>query len=376
MGSLDLIGGGGFSGVAAGPVRAAAAAQAGAGTTSELRADWREWVAENVLRGNTADSILQAMTKAGIDRGTAAAEINTAMNHPYLAAARKVGGGAGGPTLDNKLKKRDWVLDLYRRSARLSPATSDVPRVRRPSRQQFLDEYYAVNRPVVIQGAMDNWPAMKRWTADQLKARFGDRVVQVQANRDKDAAYEINQEKLKKEMTFGEFVDITESAGQTNNWYMTANNSGKNKATLRELWDDIILFPEYLSDSDPTNRGFFWFGPAGTVTPLHHDLTNNFMAQVRGRKLVRLIAPYELANLYNTRHCYSAVDLDHVDEERFPQFKDVRVIDVVIAPGDLLFLPVGWWHYVRGLDISITMTFTNFVFDNTFTSTYTTYSDI
>jgi len=43
---------------------------------------------------------------------------------------------------------------------------------------------------------------------------------------------------------------------------------------------------------------------------------------------------------------------------------------------DLLFLPVGWWHHVRGLEISITMTFTNFVFDNDFHSTYRTYQGI
>jgi ribosomal protein L16 Arg81 hydroxylase len=112
------------------------------------------------------------------------------------------------------------------------------------------------------------------------------------------------------------------------------------------------------------------------VTPLHHDLTNNFMAQVRGRKLIRLIAPCELADVYNNRHCYSQVDLDRIDLARFPQFRNVRIIDLVIGPGDLFFLPVGWWHYVRGLEISITMTYTNFVFDNDFHSYYTTYQDI
>ena len=32
---------------------------------------------------------------------------------------------------------------------------------------------------------------------------------------------------------------------------MTANNSGKNNEALKELWDDIILFPEYLRTDDP-----------------------------------------------------------------------------------------------------------------------------
>jgi hypothetical protein len=340
--------------------------------------EWRRWVAENVLLRNEPNSIVEAMVKNGIDRGSAVREVQAALDSPYIAAARKLGTSAGGASanMDAKLQKRDWVLECYRKAARQATTFGQVPRVPKLSRNEFLDNYYALNRPVVMTGAMDNWPAMTKWTADELKRRFGDRTVSVQANRNSDPNFEINSAKLRSEMTFGEFVDITETAGETNNYYITANNSGKNKDALKELWDDIVLFPEYLRDDDPSNRGFFWFGPKGTVTPLHHDLTNNFMAQVRGRKLVRLIAPYELPNLYNTRHCYSAVDLDKIDFEKFPLFKNVTVIDVVIGPGDLLFLPIGWWHYVRGLDISITMTFTNFVFDNDFYSFYKTYQEI
>jgi ribosomal protein L16 Arg81 hydroxylase len=223
-------------------------------------------------------------------------------------------------------------------------------------------------------GAMGDWPAMTRWNAAELKRRFGDRVVSLQANRDSDANYEVNMNRLRSQMTFGEFVDITE-AGETNNYYITAYNADANREALKEMWADIVPFPEYLRD-DPANRGFLWFGPKGTVTPLHHDLTNNFMAQVRGRKLVRLVAPYDLPNVYNHRHCYSSVDLDAIDYDRFPQFRGVTVTDVEIGPGDLLFLPVGWWHYVRALETSITMTFTNFLFDNDLHTSYQTYEEI
>lgn len=375
------FGGGGFGALGGGAVSTAGTAVAPAQPTQApppLSADWRLWVAENLLLGRTPDTILEAMRQAGLDDRTAVAEINSAANHPYLAAARKVGtfGDAAGATLENKVKKREWVLECYRRNARQSTTFGEVPRVRTPSRQEFLDNYYALNRPVVIQGAMDNWPAMHEWTAEKLKQRFGERIVEVQANRTSDKNYELNSVKHKKDMRFGDYIDVIEQSGETNDWYMTANNSGKNRETLKELWDDIILFPEYLRTDDPNGSGFFWMGPAGTVTPLHHDLTNNFMAQVRGRKLCRLIAPHDLADMYNNRHCFSQVDLDNVDYEKYPRFRDVRVIDVTIGPGDLLFLPVGWWHYVRGLDVTITMTFTNFIFDNDFYSFYSTYQEI
>jgi hypothetical protein len=366
-------GGGAVAGAQAGQVRQQSPGAGGGGISNE----WRRWVAENVLLRNAPQSIVEAMVKGGIDQQIAVREVQAALDHPYVVAARQLGKGAGdGGSAERQLQKRDWVLECYRRAAKQSTTHGQVPRVPKLSRQAFLDNYYTLNRPVVMTGAMDDWPAMTKWTGEQLKARFGDRIVSVQANRNSDANYELNSVKLRSEMPFGEFVDITETGGETNNYYITANNSGKNKDALRELWDDIVIFPEYLKDDDPANRGFFWFGPKGTVTPLHHDLTNNFMAQVRGRKLCRLIAPYELPYMYNNRHCYSAVDLDNVDKAKFPQFENVTVIDVEIGPGDLLFLPVGWWHYVRGLDISITMTFTNFVFDNDFYSFYKTYQEI
>lgn len=340
----------------------------------ELTADWLRWIAENVLTGKTPESIAEAMIESGFAPEVASAQVRAAREHPYIAAARRLGPGkvGNGELLEKRLEKRDWVLRSYRHAAGLSASFGNVPRVRAPSREAFLEQYYAVNRPVIIEGAMEDWRALTEWTGENLKRRFGDRMVEVQARRDTDALYELNQTMLREVMPFGDFVDITETAGQTNNWYITANNSGRNREALAELWQDFVPLTEYLTDG-PGNPGFFWFGPAGTVTPLHHDLTNNFMAQVRGRKLVRLIAPYELPDVYNHLHCYSAVDLDRVDADRFPRFRNAQVIDVVIGPGDLLFLPVGWWHYVRGLDISITMTFTNFVFDNDFSSFYSTY---
>ena len=59
----------------------------------------------------------------------------------------------------------------------------------------------------------------------------------------------------------------------TNDFYLTANNNSSNRKVLPELWDDIGRLPEYLQADQPS--GFFWMGPAGTVTPFHHDLTNN-----------------------------------------------------------------------------------------------------
>jgi ribosomal protein L16 Arg81 hydroxylase len=110
-----------------------------------------------------------------------------------------------------------------------------------------------------------------------------------------------------------------------------------------------------------------WIGPAGTVTPLHHDLTNNFIVQITGRKRVRLTPAAEVGKLYNHRHVFSEImDLEaaRVDTPRYPRLAELRSYDVLLEPGDVLFVPVAWWHQVTSLDFSVTITFTNFRWPN------------
>jgi len=48
---------------------------------------WRRWCAENVLRGQSEASMVQAMLKAGVELTTAIAEVRAAASHPYVRAA-------------------------------------------------------------------------------------------------------------------------------------------------------------------------------------------------------------------------------------------------------------------------------------------------
>ncbi len=68
--------------------------------------------------------------------------------------------------------------------------------------------------------------------------------------------------------------------------------------------------------------------------------------------------------------------MTNIDYARFPLLRNARIMDVILEPGEILFLPVGCWHFVKGLDMSITMTFTHFRFNNDFHSFYETYHEI
>jgi hypothetical protein len=68
--------------------------------------------------------------------------------------------------------------------------------------------------------------------------------------------------------------------------------------------------------------------------------------------------------------------MNQIDFERYPMFKQVKIHSLTLAPGEVLFLPVGCWHFVKALEISITMSFTNFHFNNDFSSFYETWGEI
>ena len=324
------------------------------------------WIAENIFLDSDLNSMHQTLLRHGFLEEDVVREMDAARNSPYVAGATR---------LKNRLQKREWILNIYRKLNQLDPRSHVVHRREKLSQQQFFDEYYSLNRPVIITGMMDDWPALELWNYSYLRNNFGDRVVEVQFGRSCDANYEVNGTKLRRMMRFGEYVDLIEQAGETNDFYMTANNSSQNKIALAELWKDIRRIPEYLTSSNPTD-GFFWFGPKGTKTPFHHDLTNNFMAQVVGRKRVRLVPSVDLGNMYNELHCYTSVDGGNIDYDRFPMLRNVQLLDVEIGAGEILFLPVGCWHYVEGLEVSITMSFTNFRWNNDFSSFYNTYQNV
>ena len=74
--------------------------------------------------------------------------------------------------------------------------------------------------------------------------------------------------------------------------------------------------------------------------------------------------------MHNDLHCFSQVDGRVVPPATRPPLDEPQIYELILNPGEVLFLPIGCLHYVYGIEISVTVSFTNFVFDNDYSSFY------
>ncbi|MFN3389871.1 MAG: cupin-like domain-containing protein, partial [Allosphingosinicella sp.] len=198
---------------------------------------------------------------------------------------------AQAPAAELTLKQRDWIMQAAMRQRQLSSRTAGVPRVRDLSGDEFLDHFYALSQPVVIEDAMAT--------------------------------------------------------------------AASDPATLTH---DLGRLAEYLASANGTMSR----EEIGNFTPLRFAPVNLMIAQVSGAKLAILAPPSETGLLYHRRDLVSDV-LDIADEERlaaFPLAREAMTFEVDLQAGDVLFLPIGWWHQTTALDAGAAVAFTDFRWPN------------
>jgi lysine-specific demethylase 8 len=216
--------------------------------------------------------------------------------------------------------------------------------------------------PFVVSGCLDHWPALSNrpWSDmvyfERLVGRR--RIVPIEIG----SRY-TDEEWSQKLVPFGAFLDQhifgTSAPGdiEIQPAYLAQHNL---LDQIPRLNRDIAV-PDYAlaaSEKEPIMN--MWFGPADTISPAHTDPYHNLYAQVVGFKYIRLFSPSETSRLYLSEGIMSntsRVDVEDPDLDQYPDFADAEYVDVVVGPGDLLFIPAGWWHHVRSLTVSVSISF-------------------
>jgi len=249
---------------------------------------------------------------------------------------------------------------LLRKSA-AQPRISEVPRRAGLAPEDFRMQFAEPGLPVIVTDVLGDWE-ISRWTLERLVDVFGDLNI----------VYRRGPEVVMETMAFRDFCQA-----------ITANTPGESNSVL--YIDNERIPPElkrllgtlpYASEHDldhsgswmPNSQGLF-LGPAGTITRLHWDMADNFLAQLWGSKRITLLPPSDCDNVYMqferetgnsaddivAPHLRASVDPCAPDYERFPRFSGAKPVDCRLRAGECLYIPAGWLHRVESLSLSLSI---------------------
>jgi hypothetical protein len=227
---------------------------------------------------------------------------------------------------------------------------TEVPRIHNPSRREFEAECVARNRPAILTGVIDRWPALSRWTPEYVKRAIGDTELEVSYSNPGR-----NNQTPRYRMSADEFFATVEDPRDEGNPYITLQ-------PLPKVLEDDIVFPP-LFDHESLLFKNFLFG-CKTITELHyHQSTEAFFCCVKGSKRFLCYAPEDFPNMYARPFYARDFQHSHViasapDLRKYSKFSKARCIEINVQAGEVLYVPLHWWHAVYGspaLNINVTL---------------------
>ncbi len=227
----------------------------------------------------------------------------------------------------------------------------DVPRVSTLSKEAFLRDYYRPQKPVVIEKAIERWPAYSKWSLEYMRQVAGEKIVPLYDDRPVDHRDGFNEPHAK--MRMSEYIDLL-----------------KREPTRYRifLWNILKEVPELQKDFDfpdfglPLLKGLpmLFFGGEDSFTFMHYDidLANIFHFHFEGKKECILFSQTENKYLYKVPHSlitHESINFADPDLEQWPALRHVKGYRAVLNHGEVLYMPEGYWHYMRYLTPGFSM---------------------
>lgn len=236
----------------------------------------------------------------------------------------------------------DAMRDAIKRASRGLPTIAAVPRTGKLDAAAFRARA-AQGLPFLIEGLVGRWP-LTALTPQTLRERYGHVPVRARVGDYINTAFA--PDRAMQDMSMLEYLALAAVATPGPPPYL-------GNLELREL-NALCHWPAYFEKMGPPR---FWIGPAGTVTPLHCDYDDNVFAQIWGSKRIFLAPPHHDEFLYpseaNAILFGSPFDPEAPDFDRFPLARQAAMIECIVGPGEMLYVPAGWYHQVRALTFSL-----------------------
>lgn len=226
----------------------------------------------------------------------------------------------------------------------------------------FLENYLH-KKPVLVKGYTKKSKAINKWNEEYFINLAGDTDVEVWENRSKTTFMKLK--KYIEWLVYDQNLEKKENNSlEEQNFYLTNFHIGKMKASVAEvLNNDLNFVPHtfvgkwYLKNWKKNT--FLFYGNKNSISPLHFDFlgTHNTFFQIKGHKKFIILPSDQIKYSYiNTKvSAFSKINPENPDYEKYPLLKEITPFQALLEEGDLLYMPPFTLHYVKGLDLNISM---------------------
>lgn len=228
--------------------------------------------------------------------------------------------------------------------------------IENPSPSDF-ESFLEAQRPVVVKGVVERWPAYERWTLEYMREHLAHRRLRVQESKTGELRLHVSHVRRITGATLFD-AHASEDAAQRERYLATQVRVIDEAPSLL----DDIAWPRFL----PLGKVWqlcLWIAAQRTRTSLHWDGLPAMLAVVTGRKDFWLLPPEAYEHVYPNPLSdrpfvnWSSVDCFDPDLEAFPKYANVQPARVRLGPGDMIFVPPYWWHYVQNVETSMALRF-------------------
>ncbi|MEZ0006215.1 hypothetical protein ABH942_001578 [Flavobacterium sp. 28YEA47A] len=228
---------------------------------------------------------------------------------------------------------------------------TEIERVKTISKEDFYTNYVKKQKPLVIEKLTEDWPAYEKWKLNYIREIAGDKTVPLYDDRPVTHKDGFNEAHAK--MKMADYIDLLQT--KPTNYRIFLYNLMKEVPSLKSdfKWPDIGL---KLVKQLP----MLFFGGENSKVFIHYDIdySNILHFHFHGKKQCILFAPDQTPYLYKVPHALISredIDFDNPDLEKWPALKKANGLICNLEHGEMLYMPEGYWHYMKYLTPGFSM---------------------
>ncbi|MQL96224.1 hypothetical protein Taro_028899 [Colocasia esculenta] len=278
----------------------------------------------------------------------------------YIAAVKPISSNSSsGAGIGSGIRIRDFYSDYLFQSwlcASLEMKsqwlqTDNITRRRGISQEEFISSFEEPNKPVLLEGCLEGWPAMRKWDRDSLVRMC------------KGARFAVGPVEMKLE----DYFQYSDTVSEERPLYLFDPKFAEKVPEMHLDYEVPVYFREdlfsVLGEERPDYRWII-IGPAGSGSSFHVDpnSTSAWNAVIRGSKKWVMFPPEVVPPGVHPSPDGAEVACPVSIIEWFMNFYDEckkwkkRPVECVCKAGEIVFVPNGWWHLVINLEDSIAIT--------------------